>query len=59
MSAGRRPAWRRRLAGAFRTWRAKLLLLLLAFAVLPLVVQSGWDYLATRRAFETSAPYWR
>ena len=34
------------------TWRAKLLLLLLAFAIAPLVVQAIWDYLGMRRAFE-------
>jgi HAMP domain-containing protein len=36
------------------TWRAKLLLLLLAFAIAPLAVQAVWDYLAMRRAFERS-----
>lgn len=34
------------------TWRTKLLLLLLAFAIAPLAVQAVWDYLAMRRAFE-------
>jgi HAMP domain-containing protein len=35
-----------------RTWRGKLSLLLLAFAVVPLLAQAVWDYLAMRRAFE-------
>jgi HAMP domain-containing protein len=34
------------------TWRTKLLLLLIAFAIAPVVVQAVWDYLAMRRAFE-------
>jgi HAMP domain-containing protein len=36
------------------TWRTKLLLLLLAFAIAPILVQALWDYLAMRRAFERS-----
>src|SRR5690606_32169053 len=35
-----------------RTWRTKLLLLLLAFAVVPVLAQAIWDYLAMRRAFQ-------
>ena len=34
------------------TWRTKLLLLLVAFAIVPLAVQAVWDFLAMRRAFE-------
>ena len=37
-----------------RTWRTKLLLLLLAFAVVPLLAQGLWDYLAMRRAFQVT-----
>jgi HAMP domain-containing protein len=50
------PTWgqrtRSRLRGWLGTWRTKLLLLLLAFALAPLVAQALWDYLAARRAFE-------
>jgi HAMP domain-containing protein len=35
-----------------RTWRGKLSVLLLAFALVPLVAQAMWDYLAMRRAFQ-------
>jgi HAMP domain-containing protein len=37
-----------------RTWRTKLLLLLLAFAVVPVLAQATWDYLAMRRAFQAT-----
>lgn len=37
-----------------RTWRTKLLLLLLAFAVVPVLAQAVWDYLAMRRAFQVT-----
>ena len=37
-----------------RTWRTKLLLLLLTFAVVPVLAQAVWDYLAMRRAFQTT-----
>ena len=50
------PSWRDRtrvrLRNWVRTWRAKLVLLLLAFALAPLVAQAVWDYLAARRAFQ-------
>ena len=49
----RRRRWPR-LSRWIHTWRAKLLLLLLGFAIVPLMAQALWDYLATRRAFETS-----
>jgi HAMP domain-containing protein len=38
-----------------KTWRTKLLLLLLTFAVVPVLAQAAWDYLAMRRAFQTTS----
>ena len=53
------PRLRRRLQTFLQTflqtWRSKLVLLLVAFAIVPLAAQACWDYLATRRAFETAA----
>src|SRR5581483_872963 len=37
-----------------RTWRSKLLLLLVGFSMVPLFAQALWDYLATRHAYETT-----
>jgi HAMP domain-containing protein len=54
MAPAREGALRRIAAWRPATWRTKLLLLLLAFAVAPMVVQAVWDYLAMRRAFERS-----